>query len=255
MLMRMCRLFLTAIGLLIGWTAFGQGQSGAARSFEVASIKLSDPDARHTAFARPLGRLEIGNMTLKEMIVNAYSVQPFQVSGGPGWVDSAHYDVSAKAGTQASREDVLLMLQSLLADRFQLAFRRETRRLPVFALVLARKDGKPGPGLIPSKEGACIPFDPTKPFAVDNMRLCGAFSLGPDGLTLVSGSIASLTPRLSRLLGRMVIDKTGLTRNYDIHVEWSPDEASAMQPPNRGPVENGSPSMFTVFRQELGLEF
>ena len=194
-------------------------------------------------------------MTLKEMIVNAYSVQPFQVSGGPGWVDSVHYDISAKAAAQVSREEVLLMLQALLADRFQLAFRRETRQLPVFALVLARKDGKLGPRLTPSKEGACTPFDPVKPFAVDNMRLCGAFSLGPDGLTLVSGSIASLTPRLSRLLGRTVIDKTGLKRNFDISIEWSPDEMLAMQPANQGPVDNIGPSIFAVFRQDLGLDF
>ena len=194
-------------------------------------------------------------MTLKEMIVNAYSVQPFQVSGGPGWVDSVHYDISAKAAAQVSREEVLLMLQALLADRFQLAFRRETRQLPVFALVLARKDGKLGPPLTPSKEGACTPFDPVKPFAVDNMRLCGAFSLGPDGLTLVSGSIASLTPRLSRLLGRTVIDKTGLKRNFDISIEWSPDEMLAMQPANQGPVDNIGPSIFAVFRQDLGLDF
>ena len=85
--------------------------------------------------------------------------------------------------------------------------------------MLARKDGKLGPRLAPSKEGACTSFDPAKPFAVDNMRLCGAFSLGPDGLTLVSGSIASLTPRLSHLLGQMVIDKTGLTSNFDMNIE------------------------------------
>jgi uncharacterized protein (TIGR03435 family) len=87
------------------------------------------------------------------------------------------------------------------------------------------------------------------------MRLCGAFSLGPDGLTLVSGSIASLTPRLSRLLGRTVIDKTGLKRNFDISIEWSPDEMLAMQPANQGPVDNIGPSIFAVFRQDLGLDF
>jgi uncharacterized protein (TIGR03435 family) len=255
MFTRRCRLFLTANCLFIGWTPCAQAQPGAGRAFEVASIKPSALDARGTRSARPPGRLEIGNMTLKDMIVYAYSVQPFQVSGGPGWVDSAHYDISARAGAQVSREDVLLMLQALLEDRFQLAFTRETRELPVFALVLARKDGKLGPRLTPSKEGACTPFDPAKPFAVDNMRLCGAFSLGPDGLTLVSGSIASLTPRLSRLLGRMVIDKTGLTRNFDINIEWSPDETLAMQPASRGPSDNIGPSIFTVFRQDLGLDF
>jgi uncharacterized protein (TIGR03435 family) len=255
MFTRRCRLFLTAICLFIGCRPFAQAQTGTGRAFEVANIKPSATDARGTGFARPPGRLEISNMTLKEMIVNAYSVQPFQVSGGPGWVDSVHYDISAKAGAQVSREDVLLMLQALLADRFQLAFRRETRLLPVFALVLARKDGKLGPRLTPSKEGACTPFDPAKPFAVPNMRLCGAFSLGPDGLTLVGGSIASLTPRLSRLLGRMVIDKTGLTRNFDINIEWTPDETLAMQPANRGRGDNIGPSILTVFRQDLGLDF
>jgi uncharacterized protein (TIGR03435 family) len=255
MFTRTCRLFFTATCLFIVWRPVAQAQTSAGRAFEVASIKPSARDARGTGFARPLGRLEISNMTLKEMIVNAYSVQSFQVSGGPAWVDSVHYDISAKAGGQVSREDVLLMLQALLADRFQLAFRRETRQLPVFALVLAKKDGKLGPRLTPSKEGVCKAFDPTKPFAVDNMRLCGAFSLGPDGLTLVSGSIASLTPRLSRLLGRMVIDKTGLTRNFDINIEWSPDETFAMQSANEGHGDNIGPSIFTVFRQDLGLDF
>jgi len=240
---RTCRLSLTAILLLTAWRPVVQAQTGAGRAFEVASIKPSAPDARATRIGMPPGgRLEVGNMTLKEMIVNAYSVQPFQVSGGPSWLDSVHYDI------QQTREDVLVMLPALLADRFQLAFRREIRQLPIFALVLARKDGKLGPRLIPSKEGACTPFDPAKPFAVDNMRLCGAFSLGPDGLTLVSGSIASLTPRLSRLLGRMVIDKTGLARNFDINIEWNPDETLAMQPANRGRGDNIGPSIFTVFR-------
>jgi uncharacterized protein (TIGR03435 family) len=87
------------------------------------------------------------------------------------------------------------------------------------------------------------------------MRLCGAFDLGTDGLTLVSGSIAALTPRLSRLLGRMVIGKTGLTRNFDIHIEWSPNETLALKPANRERGDNIGPSMFTVFRQDLGLDF
>lgn len=242
--------------LLIGWRPFVQAQPGASRAFEVASIRQSAPDARGTRIAYPPGgRIEIANMTVKEMIGNAYSVQPFQVSGGPGWLDSLHYDISAKAGAPRTRDDVRLMLQALLADRFQLAFSREVRRLPVFALVRARKDGKLGPRLIPSKAGACTPFDPAKPFAVDTMRLCGAFSLGPDGLTLVSGSIGSLTPRLSRLLGRVVIDKTGLAGNFDIHIEWRPDETFALQPANRESVDHTGAAIFTVFRQDLGLEF
>jgi uncharacterized protein (TIGR03435 family) len=253
---RKTRLLLTVVFLLAGWTPYVQAQTGTSRTFEVASVKPSAPDARATSSVMPPGgRLEIANMTLKEMIAKAYSVQLFQVSGGPGWLDSAHFDISAKAGSQRTREDVMLMLQALLADRFQLAIRREIRQLPVLSLVLARKDGKLGPRLIPSKEGACTPFDPVKPFAVDTMRLCGAFLLGTDGLTLVSGSIGSLTPQLSRLLGRTVIDKTGLTRNFDIRIEWSLDEMSATQPANREPVDSIGPSIFAAFRQDLGLDF
>ena len=115
--------------------------------FEAASIKPAAPDERATVIAMPPGgRLEIVNMTLKAMIENAYSIQPFQISGGPGWLDSDHYNISAKAGIAVKREEVLLRLQSLLADRFGIVVRREVKQLPVYALVMARKDGKPDHG-------------------------------------------------------------------------------------------------------------
>jgi bla regulator protein blaR1 len=225
--------------------------------FETASIKPAAPDERATVIAMPPGgRLEIMNMTLKAMIENAYSIQPFQISGGPGWLDSDHYDISAKAGIALKREEVLLRLQSLLADRFRVVVRREVKQLPVYALVMARKDGKPGPRLIESKKGGCTEPDPANPFAVDQRRLCGNFELGPEGVTLVSAPIATLTPLLSRVLGRTVLDKTGLTKNFDISIEWTPDEAIAMRPPpNGGPPDSAGPSIFTVFREQLGLKF
>jgi len=148
-----------------------------------------------------------------------------------------------------------LMLQSLLADRFQLSFRRETRQLPIYLLIVAGKNRKPGAKLVPSKEGACKVPDPVKPFAVDPMRLCGAFELGPDGLRLVGVPLSSLMPRLSRLLGRTVIDQTGLRQNFDINVEWSADESLAMRLPNGAPSDTDAASIFTVFRKELGLDF
>src|SRR5580700_3687152 len=114
--------------------------------FEAATIKPTAPDARGTVIVMPPGgRLEIVNMSLKAMIENAYSIQPFQISGGPGWLDSDRYDISARAGTALKREDILLMFQSLLADRFRVGVRREIKQLPIYALVMARKDKKPGP--------------------------------------------------------------------------------------------------------------
>lgn len=194
-------------------------------------------------------------MSLKEMIANAWNIQPFQISSGPGWLDSAHYDISAKAEAAGSREDILARLQSLLIDRFHVAFRRETHEGPAYALVLARKDGRPGPQLVPAKEGDCTRFDPANAFAVDSLKLCGNFELGPDGVTLVSAPIASLTPRLARLLGRPVVDKTGLTNSFNIHIAWSPDQFLAMQPPpDVQPQDTTGPSIFTVFREQLGIE-
>jgi uncharacterized protein (TIGR03435 family) len=228
--------------------------------FEAASIKPSAPDTRATVIAMPPGgRLEIANMTLKAMLENAYSIQPYQVSGGPGWLDSDHYDITARSGTDLKREDVLVRLQSLLADRFHVVLRREIKQLPIYSLVMARKDQKPGPRLIESRRGGCADPDPTNPFAVDPLKLCGNFMLGPDGLVLVSAPISRLAPLLSRLLGRTVLDQTGLAKNFDINIEWTADEFLAMQPPPRnGPErakEPAGPSVFTVFKEQLGLAF
>ena len=241
-------------------------QTTPPAAFEAASIKPSAPDARNTMIAMPPGgRLEIGNMTLKEMIASAYRIQTYQISGGPAWLDSIHYDISAKSGKELKRDDVLLMLQSLLIDRFHLAIRREVRQLPVYALVLAhdpkRKRGEkrgesPGPKLIESKAGGCTEPDPVNPFAVDQSRLCGNFELGPDGLVLTGATIGSVTPMLSRLLGSTVIDRTGLTKTYDVSIEWTPDDFLSMRlPQGERPAHPTGPSIFTVFRDQLGIAF
>jgi len=100
--------------------------------FEVASIKPAAPDARGT-FIRPGpgGGITLTNMTLEDMMVVAWRVQPFQISGGPPWLNSARYDVTAEPGAKPQPNQNTFMLQSLLQDRFQLAFHRETKELPI----------------------------------------------------------------------------------------------------------------------------
>ena len=139
-------------------------QNDAPPRFEVASIKPAAPNQRGMMI-RPLpgGRIEVNNMSLKELMVMAYRVQPFQISGAEGWIGSAHYDISAKPESATKMSEVRPMLQALLADRFALKFHRETKELPIYALVVARKDGKLGPGLTKSQEGGCKPIDPAKP--------------------------------------------------------------------------------------------
>jgi uncharacterized protein (TIGR03435 family) len=228
--------------------------------FEVASIKPAAPDARGM-FIRPSpgGRVTVTNMTLKELITIAYRIQPYQISGGPAWLGSARYDISAKAENTLKDGELQPMLQALLADRFQLTLRRETKELPIYALVLARKDGKLGPKLIESKEGGCTVPDFTKPPAPPEpgKKYCGQQMMSPRSLTANSVPIANIVPMLARMLGRTVIDKTGLTGKYDISAEWAPDEALMLpsSPDGARPVSDGSgPSIFTALQEQLGLK-
>jgi uncharacterized protein (TIGR03435 family) len=202
-------------------------------------------------------------MPLKEMIVIAWRVQPFQISGGPVWLDSARYDVSAKSENTPNPGEIPLMLQALLADRFQLKIHRETKELPIYALLVAKKDGKLGPHLTESKEGSCTPIDPSKPPPPTEPGKppklgCGGMMMGPRGLTATSAPIANLIPMLSRFLGRTVVDKTGLTGKFDISLEWVPDESQAMQFAPDGPKSPSSdvtgPSIFTALQEQLGLK-
>jgi len=232
--------------------------------FEVASIKPAAPGALGM-FIRPDpgGGATITNMTLKEMIVHAWRVQPFQISRGQAWLDSVHYDVIAKPETRTTPLEIPVMLQALLKDRFQLAIRRETRELPIYALVLARKDGKLGPGMKESKEGSCTPPDPNKPPPPPSpgerpALRCGGMIMGLQSYKGVSVKVANMTPGLSWVLGRTVVDKTGLTGKFDIDVAWTPDQTQVLQPPPRVPPpptsgEAGT-SIFTAFREQLGLK-
>lgn len=265
---------LLAVLTLGGCVADAQSdQPAAARpEFEVASIKPAAPDQRGI-FIRPgaNGGIIIGNMPIREMIVTAWRIQPFQLMGGPSWIESARYDVTAKPEGQVKRSDIPLMLQALLEDRLQLKAHKETKELPIYALVLARKDGRLGPQLVASKEGSCTPFDPSKPPQAPDRakppKICGGMRMGPDRIEAANVDISQLQPMLSRTLGRTVIDKTGLTGKFDINAHWTPDptQLQLMMPPG-GPPPGGrpdmpqpqfdpnGPSIFTALEEQLGLK-
>jgi uncharacterized protein (TIGR03435 family) len=248
--------------IILAGAAMAQTASGP--QFDVASVKPAAPGGRGTFMTVIPGGLRMSNMTLKELIAVAYRIQSFQISGGPPWFDSAHFDVLAKSDAQPKRDDVPPMLQALLADRFELKLHRETREMPVLALVLARKDGKLGPALIESKEGSCSTADPTKgplpPIQPGNPMPCGAMRRSPRQLTATRIAISQLITELSRFLGRTVIDKTGLTGNYDVTLDFTLDEAqlAAMLPPDapRPPPPDGTgpPSIYVALQEQLGLK-
>ena len=115
-------------------------------AFEVASIKENVSGSDNASVrAQPGGRVSVSNNSLRNIIRNAYNVQNYQIVGGPDWINTVRWDITAKAPDDAPPQQLLLMLRTLLADRFKLVIRNETREMPIYALTLARADGRPGP--------------------------------------------------------------------------------------------------------------
>jgi bla regulator protein blaR1 len=253
--------------------AFGQRPAGsqvqtsaeptARPQFDVASIKPSFND--RIMNVRPLpGRLT-ADATLRVLMQYAYSVQPFQLVGGPSWLTSARYEVDAKADATVNRDQIFLMLQSLLEDRFQLKTHRETKELPVFMLVA----NKGGVKLPPPKPGVCVDSaaDAAVEWVAGRMAApgelqpaksrCGSaiVALGVGGAQMLGGKIATseLVRMLSMLLGRSVIDKTGVTALFDLQLDFVPDDTTpTMPPPPPGSGISGV-SIAQAIQQQLGL--
>ena len=259
-----------AIGLLNAPASRAQSQSDSQPlpQFEVASIKPSAAGQAGT-FIRPgaNGGVNISNMSVKEVITLAWRIQPFQISGGPSWMESAHYDISAKPDHKPNPNEMARMLQSLLADRFQLKTHHETKELPVYALVLANKDGRLGPQLTKSKEG-CVMYDtshpppPREPGKIPALG-CGGMFIGITGVQARAIAIDELMPMLARRLGRTIIDKTKLTGKFDIKLELALDQTQSLSlfgigPPPAVPgppaSDSNGPSLFTALEEQLGLK-
>src|SRR5580658_5202762 len=130
------RALLAVLFLLQAARVFGQT---APPAFEAASIKPSKAEpGSSSGIPTRTGSISARNVTLKRCIRGAYDVQESQIVGGPKWVDEDRYDIDAKAAGPAGDHDLMAMLQSLLAERFKLAFHRETRQLPGYALVVGK---------------------------------------------------------------------------------------------------------------------
>jgi uncharacterized protein (TIGR03435 family) len=207
-------LALTAIGL----ASLIPAQTRPA--FEVASVKPADPGTGVGSWTQSsLGEFSfIGS--LHSLIKKAYDVEDFRISGEPKWLDADMFRIDAKpGGAQAN-----LMLQTLLADRFKLAVRHETKELPVYALVV----GKYGPKLEKDETG-------TSGMASGRGMLRGTMD------------IAALASSLSTTLGRQVVDKTDLKGPYRFSLKWTPDDEPA-------PATGNAPSLVTAIQEQLGLK-
>jgi uncharacterized protein (TIGR03435 family) len=226
--------------------------------FEVASIKRSNaPTNLLRVQPSPGGRLNLDNVPLRFLIANAYDVKDYQIIGAPDWTRTERYDVIAKAeGNASGRQMMGPMLQSLLRDRSKLVFHRETRELPAYLLTLSKKGIK----LQATKAGSCTPWtlDSTPPVLAAGQKppiFCGFRGIGYDGadrmLEIAGATMADLAAALSGALRQTVLDRTGLTGIFDVHLKWSPEIVTG--PGTWAPSSDG-PSLFTAIQEQLGLK-
>jgi uncharacterized protein (TIGR03435 family) len=210
--------------LLLSWGAL-------AAEFEVASVRPSDPRQSAVDFViSPGGRLRATNVTLLEMVREAYRVKYFQVSGGPGWIGTDRFHIEAKAAGEPTRDQMLDMLRALLEERFRLKVRREVREGNVYELVVARS----GPKLKASTaETSFLRLYRNTP------RELPGVSYTIHGQKV---SMAKLANDLTGTMARPVLDRTGLAGEFDFKIDYAIE----------GHAEVG-PSMFTALQEQLGL--
>jgi uncharacterized protein (TIGR03435 family) len=232
------------------------------------------------------GQITYNNVTVKNVLMNAYGVKGFQISG-PGWLDSERYDIVAKLPRGATKAEFMVMLQNLLAERFKLTLHREKKDLPMYALVV----GKSGPKL---KESVDDPAPKGGGPADGPLADRGKIAMGKDGfpvlppgsggrgatamvmmngnarMTASGQSMAGLSEMLSNQLALPVVDMTGLTGKYDFTLSFAPEGLAGMRlpaglPPPPGEGEPGmpaasapdapsNPNLITALQEQLGLK-
>lgn len=246
--------------------------------FDVTSIRPCQPRGRggrggngSTPASSP-GRLNLDCMSVRLIVFEAFVRDPksrfplLSPIEGPDWIDSERYQISAVADNKASIEIMQgPMLRALIEDRFQAKTHRETREMPAYILGVVRGGSK----LKPFREGTCIaqdvpafpPFppgqEPPKGWK-GGLLHCGALLgriSGPNRLMDIYGiSMGQFAKMLAPWLGRPVVDKTGLTGLFEIHLEYGPDETMPdALPPSFVTNEPRGPSIFTAVQEQLGL--
>jgi uncharacterized protein (TIGR03435 family) len=208
----------------------------AQLAFDVASIKESTSlDAGGTLRFMPDGGIFARNIPVRSLITIAYQLQPYQLVGAPDWVRDTRYDVDAKPGDAATREQTRVMLQALLVERFQLAFHRESRQVDGFALVRVRANGL-GPNLQPSKVDCENAFSSTP--------RCREGGLTSDTMRMVGAPMWSLLQVVISHVGAPVSDETQLGGTYDFELRWSNELV---------PLDDRQ-SIYTALQEQLGLK-
>jgi uncharacterized protein (TIGR03435 family) len=251
----------------LAWTCRGApfAQAAGGPAFEVTSVKPNKSnDPASSRF--PLGPgdayvsgnlFSATNQPLIAYLRFAYKLGQGDLLGLPGWVYSDSFDIEARAQGNPTKDQMRVMMRSLLADRFKLTTHTERQKKPVFNLVLA-KARKTGPQLQLDPDGGvcsiasrldlpsipCGSVGPVSASAPDRGRLVGR--------SVTIGQIAGILANPFTGVDRPVMDRTGLTGTFDFSLEWSLTRDSAQQPPLQS--DDDGPGFFQALEKQLGLK-
>jgi uncharacterized protein (TIGR03435 family) len=214
--------------------------------FEAASIKPTPPQTAGR-WIRMLSGSEFAakNHALQTLIAAAYDLNPRAISGGPGWVESDHYDILARTpgAARPNWNEQMAMLRKLLADRFQLTFHREQKEMRYYALTAAKGGAK-------LKESTVSP-DATPAGPPPLIFVVSPVVIRLPGRSVTTHDLASVLQRAA--LDYPVVDKTGLSGRYDFDLQFTPDESLFGGAVGKGTDESDKPTLFAALTQELGL--
>jgi len=236
-------------------------------TFEVASVKANKSgEGGGNLRGAPGGRVMATNMPVRPIITFAYQLAQYQLVGGPAWLQTDRYDLIAKMDGTADAtpaapgatapSPMQLALRHLLEDRFKLRVHHETREIDIYALVMAKPGGSPGPGLRPTTVDCAALIDaatrqpgPPPP----NQPFCG-IGLGPGRLRFGGLQASAFAQAFTGPAGRMVVDRTGLTGGWDFELTFAPENRSGPPGADAAPVDPNAPSFFTAIQEQLGLK-
>jgi uncharacterized protein (TIGR03435 family) len=211
------------IAILLSAAAFAQ--QTAPPTFEVATIKPAAPNQPGTGTSSGRGMMKIENMTLRQAILYAYDLHDYQLSGGAKWTASEPFDIVGKAeSADAGFAALRAMLQALLAERFQLVLRKETKPLLAYALIAAKgglRLPRSGPG---DHDGT---------------------TFGPQKLAAHSATMKAIANLIASKVARPVVDRTGAEGVFNFDLHFAPDNP---------PPDSTEPSFFTALQEQCGLK-
>jgi len=215
------------LAILLALASQAQPQAVARVEFEVVSVKPGDPaDPASSSHTTP-GRLQMRNTTLNNLVRGAFRLNEFQLEGGPKWAASQRFHIDAKLPPGALQDQIPLMMQAMLADRFKLVFHRETKMLPEYELVIAPGGSK---------------LEATRPESLNDQ----SSSQGDRQIKGKALTISNLASMLISAVGAPVVDRTGLTGKYTINLAFAPLLGT---PRDDEPL----PTILALLPQQLGL--